>query len=85
MSQEFPRIKRLPPYVFNIVNELKMQERHRGEDIIDFGMGNPDKPAPAHVVDKLIEAASRKDTHRYSMSRGIPRLRREICNWFKYR
>ncbi|MCH7695184.1 MAG: alanine transaminase [Proteobacteria bacterium] len=85
MIQEFPRIKRLPPYVFNIVNELKMQERHRGEDIIDFGMGNPDQPAPTHVVDKLIEAASRKDTHRYSMSRGIPRLRRAICNWYKQR
>lgn len=62
-----------------------MQERHRGEDIIDFGMGNPDKPAPEHVVDKLIEATRRKDTHRYSMSRGIPRLRQAICNWYKQR
>jgi alanine-synthesizing transaminase len=85
LETEFPRIKRLPPYVFNIVNELKMQERRRGEDIIDFGMGNPDQPAPQHVIDKLVEASQRKDTHRYSMSRGIPRLRRAICNWYKER
>ena len=85
METEFPTIKRLPPYVFNIVNELKMQERRRGEDIIDFGMGNPDQPAPQHVIDKLVEASQRKDTHRYSMSRGIPRLRRAICNWYKQR
>ncbi len=85
METEFPTIKRLPPYVFNIVNELKMQERRKGEDIIDFGMGNPDQPAPWHVVDKLVEASQRKDTHRYSMSRGIPRLRRAICNWYKQR
>ena len=85
METEFPRIKRLPPYVFNIVNELKMEERHRGEDIIDFGMGNPDQPSPRHVVDKLVEAAQRRDTHRYSTSRGIPRLRRAICNWYKQR
>ena len=85
MSEEFPRIKRLPPYVFNIVNELKMEERRRGEDIIDFGMGNPDQPAPQHVVDKLIEAARRDDTHRYSVSRGIPRLRKAIADWYKRR
>ena len=85
METEFPRIKRLPPYVFNIVNELKMEERRRGEDIIDFGMGNPDQPSPPHVVDKLVEAAQRRDTHRYSTSRGIPRLRRAICNWYKTR
>ncbi|MBI2993301.1 MAG: alanine transaminase [Gammaproteobacteria bacterium] len=85
MDTDFPRIKRLPPYVFNIVNELKQQERQRGEDIIDFGMGNPDRPAPQHVIDKLVEAASRKDTHRYSVSRGIPRLRRAICNWYRAR
>lgn len=78
-------MQRLPPYVFNIVNDLKMQARRRGEDIIDFGMGNPDQPAPPHVIDKLIEAARRKDTHRYSMSRGIPRLRRAICNWYQER
>ncbi len=82
---EFPRIKRLPPYVFNIVNKLKAQARQRGEDIIDFGMGNPDGPTPPHIVDKLCEAANRKDTHRYSVSRGIPRLRRAICNWYKRR
>ena len=85
MIEEFPRIKRLPPYVFNIVNDLKAQARARGEDIIDFGMGNPDQPTPAHIVDKLTEAAQRGDTHRYSMSRGIPRLRRAICNWYKDR
>jgi alanine-synthesizing transaminase len=83
MNEDFPRINRLPPYVFSIVNELKMQERHRGEDIIDFGMGNPDQPAPKHVVDKLIEVAQREDVHRYSVSRGIPRLRRAICNWYR--
>ena len=83
MIEEFPRIKRLPPYVFNIVNDLKAQARARGEDIIDFGMGNPDQPTPDHIVDKLTEAAQRSDTHRYSMSRGIPRLRRAICNWYK--
>jgi len=81
--EEFPRIKRLPPYVFNIVNDLKAQARTRGEDIIDFGMGNPDQPTPPHIVDKMVEATQRGDTHRYSMSRGIPRLRRAICNWYK--
>ncbi|MCF6353566.1 MAG: alanine transaminase [Candidatus Polarisedimenticolaceae bacterium] len=83
--EEFRRINRLPPYVFNIVNDLKAEARARGEDIIDFGMGNPDQPTPQHIVDKLIEVASRKDTHRYSMSRGIPRLRRAICNWYRDR
>ncbi|MCF6323700.1 MAG: alanine transaminase [Gammaproteobacteria bacterium] len=83
MIEEFPRIKRLPPYVFNIVNDLKAQARARGEDIIDFGMGNPDQPTPPHIVDKMVEATQRGDTHRYSMSRGIPRLRRAICNWYK--
>lgn len=85
LFEEFPRIKRLPPYVFNIVNELKARARARGEDIIDFGMGNPDQPTPQHIVDKLVEAAQRKDTHRYSLSRGIPRLRRAICNWYRNR
>jgi alanine-synthesizing transaminase len=79
---EFPRIKRLPPYVFNIVNDLKAAARARGEDIIDFGMGNPDQPTPQHIVDKLIEAAQRDDTHRYSLSKGIPRLRKAICDWY---
>jgi alanine-synthesizing transaminase len=83
--EEFPRIKRLPPYVFNIVNDLKAAARARGEDIIDFGMGNPDQATPQHIVDKLVEAAQRKDTHRYSMSRGIPRLRRAITKWYKER
>ncbi len=82
---EFPRIKRLPPYVFNIVNDLKAQARRRGEDIVDFGMGNPDQPSPKHVVDKLCEVARREGTHRYSLSKGIPRLRRAICNWYKRR
>ena len=81
MMDEFPRIKRLPPYVFNITGELKQSARRRGEDIIDFGMGNPDQPTPSHIVDKLCEAARRVDTHRYSVSRGIPRLRRAICRW----
>ncbi|MFQ6023003.1 MAG: alanine transaminase [Acidiferrobacterales bacterium] len=82
---EFPRIKRLPPYVFNIVNELKAEARRRGEDIIDFGMGNPERPPAKHIIEKLCEVARREDTHRYSMSRGIPRLRRAICNWYKRR
>ena len=85
MIDDFPRIKRLPPYVFNIVNELKAAARARGEDIIDFGMGNPDQPTPKHIVDKLVEVAQRPDTHRYSLSRGIPRLRRAICNWYQGR
>jgi alanine-synthesizing transaminase len=83
--EEFHRIKRLPPYVFNIVNELKAAARARGEDIIDFGMGNPDQPTPPHIVTKLVEAAQRGDTHRYSLSRGIPRLRRAICHWYRER
>ena len=85
MDNSFSRIERLPPYVFNQVNELKMAARHRGEDIIDFGMGNPDQPTPPHIVEKLCEAAQRGDTHRYSVSRGIPRLRRAICNWYRDR
>ena len=85
VNADFQRIKRLPPYVFNIVNDLKAQARARGEDIIDFGMGNPDQPTPAHIVDKLTETARRGDTHRYSVSRGIPRLRRAICNWYQSR
>jgi alanine-synthesizing transaminase len=83
LKEEFPRIKRLPPYVFNIVNDLKAKARARGEDIIDFGMGNPDQPTPKHIVDKLVEAAQRGDTHRYSVSKGIPRLRRAITRWYK--
>jgi len=85
VKAQFPRIERLPPYVFNRVNELKMQARRRGEDIIDFGMGNPDQPTPQHIVDKLMEAVQRGDTHRYSVSRGIPRLRKAICDWYQRR
>ncbi len=78
----FPRLQRLPPYVFNITGELKAAARKRGEDIIDFGMGNPDGATPAHIVDKMIEAARKQRTHRYSLSKGIPRLRKAICNWY---
>ncbi|MGD9953173.1 MAG: alanine transaminase [Burkholderiales bacterium] len=83
--REFSRIKRLPPYVFNITNELKMAARRRGEDIIDLSMGNPDGPTPKHIVDKLVEAAQRPDTHGYSVSKGIPRLRKAICDWYQRR
>ena len=82
---EFPRIKRLPPYVFNITGELKMAARRRGEDIIDMSMGNPDGPTPKHIVAKLVEAAQRQDTHGYSVSKGIPRLRRAITQWYATR
>jgi alanine-synthesizing transaminase len=81
----FPRIQRLPPYVFNITAELKMAARRRGEDIIDMSMGNPDGPTPKHIVDKLVETAEKEHTHGYSVSKGIPRLRRAICNWYKNR
>jgi alanine-synthesizing transaminase len=84
-SPEFPRIKRLPPYVFNITAELKMAARRRGEDIVDMSMGNPDGPTPRHIVDKLVEAAQRPDTHGYSVSKGIPRLRRAITHWYQSR
>ncbi|MGB6690638.1 MAG: alanine transaminase [Terracidiphilus sp.] len=83
--EEFTRLQRLPAYVFNITGEMKVSARRRGEDIIDFGMGNPDGATPKHIVDKLIEAAQKPATHRYSVSRGIPRLRRAICNWYKSR
>jgi len=82
---EFNRIKRLPPYVFAIVNGLKMEARKRGEDIIDLGMGNPDMPAPKHVIDKLCEAASNPKNHRYSASKGITQLRMAVCEWYKRR
>jgi alanine-synthesizing transaminase len=85
MKAHFPRIERLPPYVFNIVNELKAKARARGEDIIDFGMGNPERSTPQHIVDKLVEVARRPNTHRYSASKGIPRLRRAICQWYAQR
>jgi alanine-synthesizing transaminase len=83
--EEFKRIKRLPPYVFSIVNELKVKARGRGEDIIDFGMGNPDMPTPDHIVDKLVEAARNPRNHRYSASRGITKLRHGICDWYRRR
>lgn len=85
MKEQFQRIERLPPYVFNIIGELKQQARARGEDIIDYGMGNPDQPTPQHIVDKLTETAQRGDTHRYSQSRGIPRLRKAIADWYQRR
>ena len=83
--EEFRRLTRLPAYVFNITGELKASARKRGEDIIDFGMGNPDGATPKHIVDKLIEAAQKTATHRYSLSRGLPRLRKSICDWYKRR
>src|SRR5580765_5698885 len=84
-QSQFARIERLPPYVFNITTELKMEARRRGEDIIDFGMGNPDGPTPPHIVAKLVETVQRVDTHGYSVSKGIPRLRRAICAWYERR
>ncbi|MFC4277875.1 alanine transaminase [Achromobacter aloeverae] len=83
--RKFSRIERLPPYVFNITGELKMAARRRGEDIIDMSMGNPDGATPAHIVDKLVEAATRPDTHGYSVSKGIPRLRKAISTWYQRR
>ncbi|HET7775541.1 MAG TPA: alanine transaminase [Azospira sp.] len=80
--KDFPRIKRLPPYVFNITAELKMAARRRGEDIIDMSMGNPDGATPQHIVDKMVDATQRGDTHGYSVSKGIPRLRKAICDWY---
>lgn len=85
MAMDFPRIKRLPPYVFNIVGELKQAARRAGEDIIDFGMGNPDGPTPPHVVSKLVEAAQKPSNHRYSVSRGIYKLRLAITDWYRRR
>ena len=83
--EEFYRIRRLPPYVFAAVNELKYAARQRGEDIIDFGMGNPDQPTPQHIVDRLCEAALEGRNHRYSVSRGINGLRKAICGFYKRR
>jgi alanine-synthesizing transaminase len=83
--EEFPRLQRLPQYVFSITSELKSAARKRGEDIIDFGMGNPDGATPAHIVAKMIEAAGKTATHRYSLSKGIPRLRKAITGWYKRR
>ncbi|MGC9006662.1 MAG: aminotransferase class I/II-fold pyridoxal phosphate-dependent enzyme [Sulfurihydrogenibium sp.] len=85
MPEEFPRIKRLPQYVFAVVNDLKARLRKEGEDIIDLGMGNPDLPPAQHIIDKLCESAKKKTTHRYSMSQGIPRLRKAIADFYKKR
>ena len=85
MEQEFHRIKRLPPYVFNEVNEMKAHARTAGKDIIDFGMGNPDQPTPRHIVDKMIEAVEDPRTHRYSASRGIPGLRKAFAAYYARR
>lgn len=85
MNHNFQRIERLPPYVFSIIGELKTAARARGEDIIDFGMGNPDQPTPQHIVDKLTETVQRGNTHGYSQSKGIPRLRRAMSDWYKRR
>ncbi|MGP0039757.1 MAG: aminotransferase class I/II-fold pyridoxal phosphate-dependent enzyme, partial [Rhodomicrobium sp.] len=85
MAEDFHRIKRLPPYVFEQVNKLKAQARARGEDIIDFGMGNPDLPTPAHIVEKLVETVGKPRTNRYSASRGIPGLRRAQAAYYARR
>ena len=85
MMEEFRRIKRLPPYVFSIVDALKIEARRRGEDIIDLGMGNPDVPTPKPIIDKLIEAVSNPRNHKYSASKGIYKLRLAITNWYKRR
>ncbi|MBC7907230.1 MAG: aminotransferase class I/II-fold pyridoxal phosphate-dependent enzyme, partial [Rhodospirillaceae bacterium] len=84
-ESEFHRIKRLPPYVFAEVNAMKARARNAGDDIIDFGMGNPDQPTPAQNVDKLVEAARNPRAHRYSMSRGIPGLRKALVNYYHRR
>lgn len=85
MHTKFSRIERLPPYVFNVIGEMRQKARAAGEDVIDFSMGNPDQPTPPHIVKKLVETAEREDTHRYSQSKGIPRLRRAMANWYKTR
>jgi alanine-synthesizing transaminase len=85
MEQEFHRIKRLPPYVFNEVNGMKERARAAGEDIIDFGMGNPDQPTPSHIVDKMIETVKDPRTHRYSASRGVPGLRKAFVAYYARR
>src|SRR5262245_10302219 len=84
-ARRFARIERLPPYVFGITAELKLAARRRGDDVVDFSMGNPDGATPAHIVAKLVEVAQREDTHGYSASKGIPRLRRAISHWYRDR
>src|SRR6266498_1642453 len=85
MNYRFPLVEKLPPYVFAVINQLKMDARHRGEDIIDLGMGNPDLATPDPIVDKLVEASRNPRNHRYSASRGIPNLRVEISRWYARR
>lgn len=82
---EFPRMLRLPPYAFNVVGDIKKELRHQNIDIVDLSMGNPDPPTPQHIVDKLVEAAQKPVNHRYSVSRGIPNLRKAICDWYRRR
>src|SRR4030042_2014635 len=82
---KFARLDRLPPYVFATVNDIKMNARRKGEDIIDLGMGNPDLGTPQHIVDKMVEAAQKPHNHRYSASRGITKLRLAISKWYKRR
>jgi len=84
-QQRFHRIERLPPYVFKSVDELKLRARRQGEDIVDLGMGNPDRPTPPHVVEKLVEAAQKPRNHRYSVSRGIYKLRHAMAKWYEHR
>ena len=84
-GSDFHRMTRLPPYIFAIVNQLKMEARQRGEDIIDLGMGNPDLATPKHIVDKLIEAVKNPRNHRYSASKGIFKLRKAITDWYERR
>jgi len=81
----FEKIEKLPNYIFAVINDLKLQARRAGEDIIDFSMGNPDGPTPKPIVDKLIEAATKPKNHRYSVSKGIYKLREAICNWYAKR
>ena len=83
MDKEFNRVNKLPPYVFDEIQSLKLKARREGEDIIDFGMGNPDQSTPKEIVKKLRESVLNPSTHRYSQSKGIPRLRKSICDWYK--
>ena len=83
LDKNFASIDRLPPYIFEQINTLKMEARRRGEDIIDFSMGNPDGETPKFIVDKMTETVQRADTHRYSQSIGIPKLRLAISDWYK--
>ena len=85
MNRDFYKIRRLPPYVFAEVNDMKAKARENGADIIDFGMGNPDLPTPAHVVEKLKETIDNPKTHRYSNSRGIPGLRKAVSGYYERR